>query len=328
MNLVATIVYLLAFIIQYNGYLGIHGSYSCCDAKKIDSYDLLIGDWDTSVRLQHPTKLREIFSTTTVPSTPGSTTQSTAIQPIIGWLNPLKRHRRSRTIPCRLSLYANGTFGLTDRRPEQVPKLQSPEPLSSNTFIIRGKWSLQTNPYCVTDRFYDDILLESFPRIQKERQQMVLPHGTTHQYNNNGATTSISTRATTYQSVTTITRPIQKVQLKLRCRLSGHFTGGNGRRLGLPFRVGQRRRYYACGTITHGVMLLEQIDHVHDCDAAAADDDITTAVMRAPFRFVRQKYQRLNHPRQIIASFSAQRIISTYSDLASQSNDFDDELDM
>ncbi len=318
MNLVATIVFLLALIIQNNDYPGIH-SY-CCDAKKIDSYDLLIGDWDTSVRLQHPTKLMEIFSTPTA----GTSTRSTTIQPT-GWLNPLKRHRRklsqqySRNIPCRLSLHANGTFGLTDR-PQHVPKVQSP-PLSSNSFVIRGKWSLQTNPYCVTDRFYDDILLESYPRIQKERQQKVLPHGTTRQYHN--STTSVSTRVMTYQNLTII-RPIQKVQLKLRCRLSGHFTGSDGR-LGLPFRMGQRRReyrYYARGKITHGVMMLEELDNVHGSDYD--DDDNTTAGMIALFRFLRQNHPR---PRQIIASFSARRYIPTYSDLASQSNDIDDDFD-
>jgi hypothetical protein len=32
---------------------------------------------------------------------------------------------------------------------------------------MNGRWELGRNPYCPTDRFYDDLLLESHPRVQK-----------------------------------------------------------------------------------------------------------------------------------------------------------------
>ena len=53
----------------------------------------------------------------------------------------------------RLSLFPNGNFTfLVD---------------GDNGMPIHGRWELGRNPYCPTDRFYDDLLLESYPRVQK-----------------------------------------------------------------------------------------------------------------------------------------------------------------
>lgn len=58
-------------------------------------------------------------------------------------------------LDCRLSLFPNGTFKI-------MPK-------GDDDLIINGRWELGRNPYCPTDRFYDDLLLESYPRVFKRR---------------------------------------------------------------------------------------------------------------------------------------------------------------
>ena len=58
-------------------------------------------------------------------------------------------------IDCRLSLFPNGTFKIIPKDDEDLP--------------VSGRWELGRNPYCPTDRFYDDLLLESYPRVFKRR---------------------------------------------------------------------------------------------------------------------------------------------------------------
>jgi hypothetical protein len=58
-------------------------------------------------------------------------------------------------LDCRLSLYSNGTFTLAPS-------------IDNDMMPMHGQWQLGRNPYCPTDRFYDDLLLESHPRVQKQ----------------------------------------------------------------------------------------------------------------------------------------------------------------
>jgi hypothetical protein len=58
-----------------------------------------------------------------------------------------------RRLPCRLTLFPNGNFTIVPEGKDGMP--------------INGRWELGRNPYCLTDRFYDDLLLESYPRSLK-----------------------------------------------------------------------------------------------------------------------------------------------------------------
>jgi hypothetical protein len=171
-------------------------------AKKIDSFDLLIGEWDTSVRF------------------PRNIAQQFPWEEVFGSASSVKpRNQDSDRGICtfRLRLYQNGTFGM-------VPLYSAdnaPAPM-----CIRGRWKLQTNPYCVTDRFYDNLYLESYPRVQKTLYQ-----------SDNGVVNSSDAVIT------------QKLRLQLQCRLYGHFTARR-----LRFRD---RHYYARGKLTHGVVRWE-----------------------------------------------------------------------
>ncbi|KAI2513967.1 hypothetical protein MHU86_351 [Fragilaria crotonensis] len=59
----------------------------------------------------------------------------------------------TRRLNCRLSLFPNGNFTIVLEGKDVMP--------------INGRWELGRNPYCPTDRFYDDLILESYPRARK-----------------------------------------------------------------------------------------------------------------------------------------------------------------
>ena len=305
-----------------------------CNAKKIDSFDLLVGDWETSVRLQSQPRgcqnILEIFSnvgaattSTSTTTIAASTTPHTKIpypqQDAWQGLNPWKRskpHAYTRNIPCCLSLYANGTFGLTDRSTSNCDNItpimkqhQNQQPLkkSLSLLLIRGKWKLLTNPYCVTDRFYDQIVLESFPRVQKELLQRSTINNGSSTYSDD--LTPIDSGKNVKKSRNAIIQPIQKVQLKLHCRLSGHFTGNryNSRppwwqRTPLNHHLDDDKHhfYYARGKMTHGVMILDELDNIQN-RVKRDDDDTISAGTLPPFRYLEQLYrQRHRYPRQRI----------------------------
>lgn len=213
-------------------------SLSCftwCRAGKIDSNDLLIGDWDTVIRC---TKSRfvDLF--------PERQSVGTEEQPLMKW------NRRPRDFRCQFSLYTNGTFGLR-------PVCDGGDPATpSSVLLVNGRWSLLSNPYCVTDRFYDDLTLESYPRIKKTWQ---------------------GTNATV----------VQRSVIKLKCRLSGHFTGDR-----LRFR---EQDQFARGRLSHGSIVV-----LHD------DRKRNQIWWRQP---------------RIAASFSAKRFIASKDALLSYLND-------
>jgi hypothetical protein len=166
-----------------------------CNAGKIDSTDLLIGTWDAVVRCSD-SQFGELF-----PQRCDRTTQSRISS---------RRSTRARRFACEFSLFRNGTFGLR-------PKVTVDD---NSTVAIRGHWKLDVNPYCVTDRFYDDITLVSYPRVQKKWESNKPP---------------------------TIA---QILRLQLKCRLSGHFTGNR-----LRFRD---RHFFARGKLSHGLLVVQR----------------------------------------------------------------------
>jgi hypothetical protein len=204
-------------------------------ARKIESHDLLIGDWNTTLRCS-----RSWFSKVFPPPDASEGELSTRRGQ---WETPRNFH-------CRLSLYPNGTFGFEPREVTAMPPV----------FSVHGRWTVKINPYCVTDRFYDELVLEAYPRVQKKLED--------------GKETII-----------------QKVKVKLQCRLSGHFTGDR-----LRFKD---RDQFARGKLTHGVLVFER-----------NNDESKKTWWHRP---------------RIAASFSASRLIPSWTALASQVGDDDQE---
>ena len=81
-----------------------------------------------------------------------------------------KRNRlwgKPQSHDCRLLVFANGTFALSDNGPDEVPLDPSGSKAgTSQRLQIHGRWHAPNNPYCATDRFYQSICLESYPRRQ------------------------------------------------------------------------------------------------------------------------------------------------------------------
>ena len=114
----------------------------------------------------------------------------------------------TNTMHCHLSVFSNGTF-----------VMDAPSNLASTRMSLRGQWKLQPNPYCITDRQYDQLVLESYPRVQKRAfDEQVL----------------------------------QRVILRLQCRVWGRYGSGPIRQF-LGFRSGRIMSRMTHGTIVWNV---------------------------------------------------------------------------
>jgi hypothetical protein len=67
-----------------------------------------------------------------------------------------RARKRKSTLSCSLALEPDGTFVLSPL-PGDLP----------DRLPIRGEWFLKSNPYCVTDRQYDELYLVSYPRVKQ-----------------------------------------------------------------------------------------------------------------------------------------------------------------
>ena len=87
------------------------------------------------------------------------------------------------SVSCILNLERNGRFALSlideekDSREELHNNAQSSSSSFNNIMVsknhspLNGEWFLTPNPYCVTDRQYDTLLLVSEPRMRRIRPQ-------------------------------------------------------------------------------------------------------------------------------------------------------------
>lgn len=69
-----------------------------------------------------------------------------------------------RRMECNLFLDDDGTFTLMP--PLLHPSIQSFQDQEVKRQPLRGYWHLKPNPYCVTDRQYDELILESIPKVR------------------------------------------------------------------------------------------------------------------------------------------------------------------
>lgn len=126
-----------------------------------------------------------------------------------------------RTCGCHLSIFPNGTFALMG--PDNNHQHNNNN--ANSRLSVHGRWSAPNNPYCATDRSYQSIHLESYPR----RQRLLLSKPN----DSEGAVL------------------LQRNQLVLHGRLEGQF-----RRQGLLQRSPQKS---AVGSITHGKIVQENL---------------------------------------------------------------------
>ena len=207
------------------------------------------------------------------------------------------RQRRRLTLACRLSVYPNGTFVLQPKQQDDVVSLlesssSTPESLVSSSsqhhhqrqerLTIHGTWNILSNPYCATDRFYDQVHFHSYPRVQK------LVHVTQYlpfqqkRKNDPG------------RMVETDEEILNRIQLHLHCRLYGHFA-----KLSRPSwrRSSRTQPPHSKETrairLTHGTILCEPLLVKSSSSSSSS-----------PSSRLRDTSSR-RHPRTVLASFSA-----------------------
>ena len=222
----------------------------------LDAHDLAVGDWDVKVRcgadfystLLFPSSSSIIKQSQSPPAGKGSTeydrTKKMLAKRIVQ-LPPLPF--QTKAYSCQLSLFPNGTFTLrpSERDHNHVPSSSST--VTDGRLLLRGRWKVEANPYCITDRFYDELHLESYPRklVQQHNKRQprrsvgtsTVPTGVP----NNGR---VSPDSFFKRIVTRGPRDndegeeIRRLSLQLHCRLCGRYASAG------PWRTirGQKER--------------------------------------------------------------------------------------
>lgn len=153
-------------------------SFSFVTAGSPSCFQLATGEWDVTIRGNYWMDASLIFPSVDKSGTFSSS--STGIDPKIeknAKLAPLvKRRPWGASLDCRLSLASDGTFILTPKQMAAVDDngntvssiiegvIPSHDTTEKGILDLRGSWNVLANPYCVTDRFYDQVSLTSYPR--------------------------------------------------------------------------------------------------------------------------------------------------------------------
>jgi hypothetical protein len=173
-----------------------------CNASLLHPNDLAIGKWKLSLRRRD----RSLFETIIFPSVDGGTQSlSNCIQ------------KRKRRLDCELTLSQNGTFTLQ-------PSVDGGD--NELTLPLKGHWLVRPNPYCITDRHYDELCLLSLPKVRQ-----------------GDSDTSVSNDATP-----------ERLQFELRGKVWGRY-GSNSIREFLNLKMGRD-----AGRITHGSLSIVKMD--------------------------------------------------------------------
>lgn len=114
-------------------------------SRALDSYELLIGDWTVTLSASRRVIETKIFP----PSVPSKLDSKIDIR---------------IQCQCHLAIGSDGIFCLS--RTDDAGSLP-----------MTGRWQVKTNPYCATDRFYDEITLESYPRALKDGKGKIINRG-------------------------------------------------------------------------------------------------------------------------------------------------------
>eukprot|EP00536_Pseudo-nitzschia_multiseries_P008653 jgi/Psemu1/325298/estExt_fgenesh1_pg.C_2230002 len=235
------------------------------DARPMTSFQLATGKWDVSIRGAYWMDPSILFpSVDTDSSRVGETSNSNDDHKIRKSVPIGKRKGWGKSLDCTLSLASDGTFVLT---PKRVTTTETHDPDNTagvtpttherfaNLFRkqrtqtrkqergvldLRGSWKVLANPYCVTDRFYDQVSFTAYPR------QRVLPAAAT------AAATISEGNGAAAGNVGTKYNVLQTVQWTMHCRVWGRHTRtdhrqGPGRKGTNPYRM------------THGTLVVRDV---------------------------------------------------------------------
>lgn len=163
-------------------------SFSFVAARPFTSFQLATGEWGVSIRGGYRMDPSLIFLSVDDFHAPSTSTPNSKNK--VKSIPVVKRRRWGRfSLDCTLSLASDGTFVLTPKQVTTVVEdgnstslekktIHTPatrrkmftrskkqtETLESSLLDLRGSWNVLANPYCVTDRFYDQVSLTAYPR--------------------------------------------------------------------------------------------------------------------------------------------------------------------
>jgi hypothetical protein len=168
------------------------------DSKSLNAYEQAIGDWKVELSCSRKTSETLLFPLTKSAAT-------SLEQPVARDAEKAPSCWKRGRVDCRLSIFTNGTFVLA---PYSCKDGTEEVPLSLQHLPVRGTWELFPNPYCITDRYYDQLTLKSYPRVKKRGDNEIL----------------------------------QTAQMRLDCHVCGRYGSGAVRKfLGKPVgRIGSR----------------------------------------------------------------------------------------
>ena len=181
--------------------------------RPLNSIQLACGDWDVALRVSSRFDMECLF-----PST-----YQRPLFPVLGKTTPLRettpnndamqsafvkqRKWGTTTIHCILSVSSDGTFVLAPKRITSLPSHGGGEKEEENpTMYLRGCWNVAKNPYCLTDRTYDQLSLTSYAR-----QRIIVPSGRAR----NGSSRGSSSTTEDTEHV------LQTIRIKMNSRLWG-----------------------------------------------------------------------------------------------------------
>jgi hypothetical protein len=160
--------------------------YFKADARPMNSIQLASGEWDVSIRGDFWSRIdasrlfpsvsaqRSLFSQRTTRA------KSEMIIPSVK-----RRPWGTCSLDCILSLAPDGTFILAPKKIikyssyssnrkvkeeismsycDMMSTIEKQSKSSTGVMYIRGCWNVLANPYCLTDRRYDEVSLTSYPR--------------------------------------------------------------------------------------------------------------------------------------------------------------------
>lgn len=225
---------------------GLHLSF----AQLIHPSDMVIGRWKVSLNRRD----NSLFESMIFPKQQEKEVGEIQIYPRFNEKGR-KLNRLKRRLECDLIFDADGSFTLVPPNDED----ENPDAMKRGSTSIRsplrGEWNLQPNPYCVTDRHYDELRLRSVPKVKSYQQE-------------------------TEELSLSPSRQKEQITMEMQCKLWGRY-GSNTIRYFL-----KRPRGKDAGRMVKGQLSIVKIVSNDDADEDDIDlqDASTRRVLCATFR--------------------------------------------
>ena len=203
-----------------------------CYAQLLHPSDMAVGRWKVSLNRKDRSLLESmVFPLSPISSSPERNENEDVSKRIVkeNLSATIPRTSRRRRLDCDLILDGDGTFTLMP--PSEIQNGDVDGDIENSIRQpLRGFWNLKPNPYCVTDRHYDELKLESLPKVRVSSQDVV----------------SESTRIENNR--------LEQIRIEMNCNMWGRF-GSNTIRHLLKMPRGKD-----AGRLTHGTMSVVKIE--------------------------------------------------------------------